>query len=79
MEANQKLEESMSRVLDDEEIADDHHNKPIEVQSIKVKTHEILLTQEDESLGSLEEEENGGHNMLTRPSQINRYAYESFL
>ena len=44
MEANQKLEESMSRVIDDEEIDDDHHNKPNEPQSTKVKTREILLT-----------------------------------
>ena len=44
MEANQKLEESMSRVIDDEEIDDDHHNKPNEAHNTKVKTHEILLT-----------------------------------
>lgn len=44
MEANQKLEESMSRVMDDEDMDDDHHNKPNEAYSKKVKTQEIMLT-----------------------------------
>ena len=79
MEANQKLEESMSRVIDDEEIDDDHHNKPNEAHNTKVKTHEILLTQEDRSVDSLEEEVKVSHTILARPTQINRFAYESFL
>ena len=69
----------MSRVIDDEDMDDDHHNKPNDAHSKKVKTHEILLTQEDVSIDSLEEEDKGGHHMLARPNQINRYAYESFL
>ena len=76
MEANQKLEESMSRVID-EEINDDHHNKPKVLQSKKVKTREIVVTQEDPT-SIMDEEDYDGHQM-TRPAQINRYAYESFL
>ena len=77
MEANQKLEESMSRVVD-EEIHDDHHNTPKVVQSKKVKMREIVLTQEDPTL-IMDEEDYDDHQMRTRPAQINRYAYESFL
>ena len=58
----------MSRVMDDEDMDDDHHNKPNEAYSKKVKTQEIMLTQEDVSIDSLEEEGKGDHHMMGRPT-----------